>query len=327
MGLTCMILHAAGCFRINYYTKLEEEKDGLNIYKLTNADGLRKSYGEFRGFECPLCYNLEKRKEIIDQYKEWQKKGYQGLSECYSNYDYNVKREDYADVFEFLEEFYKEIQDIKANYDENCYFKYTCPEKKTQIYILFEEHSKEQINALNFKFKDERYQYERWKNDENLKKTLLEERKKITEAYKKRERQNKINEKLRIKRTQLLNEWDEMNFKKEYQNYLKCINNFKFLFDPSEVRFLNKDKNDYNTACGSSLSDIFRMSNYGFEFVGGQKKFAEYVLQYSLTWKEKSIETTTIYNLIRMQPKEERMLKQFLDSNLEEYERQLEQEL
>ena len=113
-----MILHAAGCFRINYYTKLEEEKDGLNIYKLTNADGLRKSYGEFRGFECPLCYNLEKRKEIIDQYKEWQKKGYKGLSECYSNYDYNVKREDYADVFEFLEEFYKEIQDIKANYDE-----------------------------------------------------------------------------------------------------------------------------------------------------------------------------------------------------------------
>ena len=118
-----------------------------------------------------------------------------------------------------------------------------------------------------------------------------------------------------------------MNFKKEYQNYLKCINNFKFLFDPSKVRFLNKDKNDYNTARGSSLSDIFRMSNYGFEFVGGQKKFAEYVLQYSLTWKEKSIETTTIYNLIRMQPKEERMLKQFLDSNLEEYERQLEQEL
>ena len=118
-----------------------------------------------------------------------------------------------------------------------------------------------------------------------------------------------------------------MNFKKEYQNYLKCINNFKFLFDPSKVRFLNKDKNDYNTACGSSLSDIFRMSNYGFEFVGGQKKFAEYVLQYSITWTEKSIETTTKYNLIRMQPKEERMLKQFLDSNLEEYERQLEQEL
>ena len=29
-------------FRINYYTKLEEKKYGLNIYKLTNADGLKK---------------------------------------------------------------------------------------------------------------------------------------------------------------------------------------------------------------------------------------------------------------------------------------------
>ena len=98
---------------------------------------------------CCIPCNQSKTDMAPYQYKEWQKKGYQGLSECYSNYDYNVKREDYADVFEFLEEFYKEIQDIKANYDENCYFKYTCPEKKTQIYILFEEHSKEQINALN----------------------------------------------------------------------------------------------------------------------------------------------------------------------------------
>ena len=89
-----------------------------------------------------------------------------------------MEREDYVDVFEFLEEFYKEIQEIKSNYEENCYFKYFCPEKKTEMYIIFESHPKEKINSLNFKFKDERYQYEKWKNDENLKKTLLEERKK-----------------------------------------------------------------------------------------------------------------------------------------------------
>ena len=43
MGLTCLVigaLNAAGCCRIEYYTKLEEKKDGLFVYKLTNEDGL-----------------------------------------------------------------------------------------------------------------------------------------------------------------------------------------------------------------------------------------------------------------------------------------------
>ena len=196
MGLTCLVigaLNAAGCCRIEYYTKLEEKKDGLFVYKLTNEDGLRKDYQGIIGFYCPLCNNdfVNNRNEINKQYEECTKKSFPRLSQCYSNYDFNVEREDYVDVFEFLEEFYKEIQEIKSNYEENCYFKYFCPEKKTEMYIIFESHPKEKINSLNFKFKDERYQYEKWKNDENLKKTLLEERKKLTKHIKKDKRKIK----------------------------------------------------------------------------------------------------------------------------------------
>ena len=77
MGLTCLIiggLTAAGFCRIEYYTKLEEKKDGLCVYKLTNEDGLKKGYESIRGFVCPLCNNFESRKEIKDQYEESKKR-------------------------------------------------------------------------------------------------------------------------------------------------------------------------------------------------------------------------------------------------------------
>ena len=328
MRLTCLIiggLKAAGCCRIEYYTKLEEKKDWLCVYKLTDEDGLKKDYEGIRGFECLLCYNFESRNEIKKQFEESKKRGFPRLSECYSNYNYNVERQDCADVFEVLENCYNEIQDIKANYDENCYFKYTCPQKNTEIYIIFEVHPKEKINSLHFKFKDERYQYERWKNDENLKKTLLEERKKITEAYEKRQRQERINLELSTKKIVLKKQWNEMNFKKEYQNYLKCIDNFKSNFNPNALRFWNADPRDYNTpALGNSLSIEFKYCNSGFKFVGGQYKLAEYILQYSKTSTERSMEESSIYNQIRMTSEEQRMLNQYLDSNLEEYRKQME---
>ena len=327
MGLTCLVigaLNAAGCCRIEYYTKLEEKKDGLFVYKLTNEDGLRKDYQGIIGFYCPLCNNdfVNNRNEINKQYEECTKKSFPRLSQCYSNYDFNVEREDYVDVFEFLEEFYKEIQEIKSNYEENCYFKYFCPEKKTEMYIIFESHPKEKINSLQFKFKDQRYQYEKWKNDENLKKSLLDERKKITEAHTKRQRQDKIDLELSTRKIILIKQWNKMNFEKEYQNYLKCIKEFKSRFKPNETRFLNKAPNDFS-APGNPLSIEFKYCNYGFKYVGGQYELAEYILQYA-TSREKNIEETAMYNLIRRTPEEQRMLDQYLNSNLEEYRRELE---
>ena len=322
-------LNAAGCCRIEYYTKLEEKKDGLSVYKLSNEDGLKRDFEGIRGFVCPLCNNhfVDNRKEINEQYEECTKKGFPRLSKCYSDYDYNVERQDCADVFELLENLYNEIQDIKANYDENCYFKYTCPIKNTEIYIIFKIHPKEKINSLHFKFKDERYQYERWKNDDNLKKSLLEERKKITEAYEKRQKQEKINLELSTRRIVLKKQWNEMNFKKEYQNYLKCIDNFKSHFDPTKLRLLNIDPRDLSTPVGNSLSYEFEMCNYGFKFDGGQYKLADYILQYSKDSKERFFEESSLYNLIRMTSEEQRMLNQYLDSNLEEYKRELEMKL
>ena len=323
MGLTCLVigaLNAAGCCRIEYYTKLEEKKDGLFVYKLTNEDGLRKDYQGIIGFYCPLCNNdfVNNRNEINKQYEECTKKSFPRLSQCYSNYDFNVEREDYVDVFEFLEEFYKEIQEIKSNYEENCYFKYFCPEKKTEMYIIFESHPKEKINSLNFKFKDERYQYEKWKNDENLKKTLLEERKKINEAYKKRQKEDKINLELSSRKIVLIKEWNEMNFKKEYQNYLKCIDLFKF-----QLRSFNNARN-FGGSTKLSLYMEFANCNNGFEFVGGQYKLADYILEYAKDSTERFQEESAIYSRIRRTSEEQKLLNQYLESNLEKYRRELE---
>ena len=326
MGLTCLVISAVGasacCCKIEYYTKLDEKKDGLCVYKLKNEDGIKKDYEGFRGFRCPLCNDYESGEEIKKQYEESQKRGFPRLSKCYSDYNYNVQREDCADVFEALEKIYKEIQDIKANYDENCYFKFFCSKKNTEIYIIFESHPKEKINSLQFKFKDQRYQYEKWKNDENLKKSLLDERKKITEAHTKRQRQDKIDLELSTRKIILIKQWNKMNFEKEYQNYLKCIKEFKSRFKPNETRFLNKAPNDFS-APGNPLSIEFKYCNYGFKYVGGQYELAEYILQYA-TSREKNIEETAMYNLIRRTPEEQRMLDQYLNSNLEEYRRELE---
>ena len=214
MRLTCLIiggLKAAGCCRIEYYTKLEEKKDWLCVYKLTDEDGLKKDYEGIRGFECPLCYNFESRNEIKKQFEESKKRGFPRLSECYSNYNYNVEREDCADVFEVLENCYNEIQDIKANYDESCYFKYTCPQKNTDIYIIFEVHPKEKINSLHFKFKDERYQYERWKNDENLKKNFAWRKEKDNRSIWKKTKARKNKSRIKYKKNSIKKtmEWNE----------------------------------------------------------------------------------------------------------------------
>ena len=330
MGLTCLVISAVGasacCCKIEYYTKLDEKKDGLCVYKLKNEDGIKKDYEGFRGFRCPLCNDFESGEEIKKQYEESQKRGFPRLSKCYSDYNYNVQREDYADVFEDLENIYKEIQDIKANYDENCYFKFFCSKKNTEIYIIFESHPKEKINSLQFKFKDQRYQYEKWKNDENLKKSLLEERKKITEAYIKRQRQNKIDLELSSRKIVLIKEWNEMNFKKEYQNYLKCIKMFKLVFNPNLPRSLNEPR-AFGTPTGTSLYMEFANCNTGFEFVGGQYKLADYILQYAKDSNERFYEETSIYNSIRRTPEEQRLLNQYLESNLEEYRRELEMKL
>ena len=155
-----------------------------------------------------------------------------------------------------------------------------------------------------------------------MKKSLLEERKKITEAYTKRKRQDKIDLELSTRKIILIKQWNKMNFEKEYQNYLKCIKEFKSRFKPNETRFLNKAPNDFS-APGNPLSIEFKYCNYGFKYVGGQYELAEYILQYA-TSREKNIEETAMYNLISRTPEEQWMLDQYLNSNLEEYRRELE---
>ena len=191
------------------------EKDGLDVYKnIRNIDTIDR-------FTCPLC------KEIVLKYSEIENlknKGPHGIKKLKDSYEYLISISDYSsvyyfDIFNRLEEIQKEIDDYSNHYDENRFYKYKCEKENKNCYLIMYQYPKNQffqINEENFTLKDKRYEFSQWKNNENLKITLLKEREKII-FYR---IMGIINEKL-------IEEWKDVTFTKEYDEYLNATENVR----------------------------------------------------------------------------------------------------
>ena len=206
-----------GCLGMATDWEKIDEKDGLDIYKH------RSNIDRYERFNCPLCY------EMVTDYswfEDLKKKGPQGIKELKKSYEDLIKSntkddagEETVDIFNQLEEIQNKIDDYSNHYDENRFYKYKCEKENKNCYLIMYQYPKNQffqINEENFTLKDKRYEFSQWKNNENLKITLLKEREKII-FYR---IMGIINEKL-------IEEWKDVTFTKEYDEYLNATENVR----------------------------------------------------------------------------------------------------
>ena len=70
----------------------------------------------------------------------------------------------------------KQKEDILNTFDEKRYYKHTCEKKKVSCYIIIYNEKGSEIYDRSYL--DEKYKYSEWKNNENIKNSLLNERQK-----------------------------------------------------------------------------------------------------------------------------------------------------
>ena len=193
-------------------------------------------------------------------------------------------------------------------------------EKKSKfIANLFYIKSKEE---LNFNLTDQRYEYTRWKNDPNLKKVLLEERKKNYDANQLRKKKQKIENEIADKKKELLDEWNDRNWQKEYTFYQQMCQEAK-------SRFLSRRNDSFYAQSEAPLC----MQIYGelnvrnFKFIGGKLKLAEFCANLARESSDRGWALSSIKKYIIMSDEEKKMFDDFSGPTLKALRLKLEQEL
>lgn len=220
MGAIILARAIQGCCLVENneenYTKLEEKKDGLDVYKP------KVTLSENSYIWCPICGSSHKSNTNI---KEALRKGVEAICNLDLRYHNLVLTWDEVDIFEKLESIKKEREEIIEHYEERIYQKYTCEYKNIQCYIKIYNYTKEEFAQKTFwGYEDKRYDYSNWKNDDNLKKTLLAERQEHYKKYLEYQKKQKEEERIKNLKEQIREEWDEITFQKEISSYNSAIN-------------------------------------------------------------------------------------------------------
>lgn len=300
MGVTIAlcILANPNCCRDtpNYYIKQENLKDDLNIYKLNS---------EYRSFSlCPICSEHLNDKTIDEIRNIRNNYGPDAINDLKSTYDDLVNNRAIINVFPQLEETWNKIEEIKKNYEEKRYYRHKCEKKNKECYFNLFKFSVDELDKLkNFSYKDKRYDISQWKNDENLKNTLLEERTKANKIYLVQQYNIKVLEEYNQKKQQLLNEWEDMTFKSEYNIYLQNINTIK-----QNYRLMNTFRKD-----SSFLANITSIS--GVKYLSTKKKIIEFVSSLAYNDFDRECYYTQVGSH-KMTEKEEREFQKFVNSRL-----------
>ena len=314
------------CLSIPKYSKLEEKKNGLDVYKIADKSALYKSnvYDFNKGcydvisFYCPICDKLVEEKEITDEFKKiYNNKGAKSLKVLTKKYIDLTHNYEEFDIFDSLEKIYLEIEDIKNNYDENRYFKHFCSLKNKNCYIIFLEESKSEIERLvklSIKDKDS-YNYLNWKNDANLKNRLLEYRKNACKAYEKEKKQKEIDAQIEGKRQELIREWDKITSAKENKQILICYQTFK---DKIPFMSLHFDMGD-----GTQIANTFHECNGGLEYSGSKKKLAELMSNHGKSDFHRKDAYRMMLRLIWMSKNEEKQFNAFANPKIEAFKKTL----
>ena len=259
-----------GCLGMATDWEKIDEKDGLDIYKH------RRNIDRYERFNCPLCY------EMVTDYswfEDLKKKGPQGIKELKKSYEdlinSNTKDdagEETVDIFNQLEEIQNKIDDYSNHYDENRFYKYKCEKENKNCYLIIYEYPKNrffEIYEYDFTLEDKRYEYSQWKNDENLKKTLLEEREK-----------NIIKKKMDKINQQILSEWNEITCAKENDEYLDATKKIKQKAEIERYRWPDYGKE-------LDLNDLFNNYSGNLIYSGSLYELCQYIAQFAINEEEK----------------------------------------
>ena len=299
MGVTialCIIANEGCCKdKPNYYIKQDSKKDELPIYQLNSE----YYYYQF----CPICSenlpdNINKEiNQIVDSY------GPNAIKELKTQYDYLVCNPAIIDVFPQLEKTISQIKEIKKNYEEKKYYKYKCEKKNKECYINLFRFSVEELDKLkDFTYKDKRYDISKWQNDENLKKILLEERKKQNKIFLIQEYNKKVLMEYNQEKGMLQREWEEITFQKEYNIYKqKC----QYFHDFS-----------INNVPRNTVAGLMNTTNIsGVKYLATKRRIIEYISKYAKNEGERQT-YLTLTGSHRMSANEEREFQNFAKSRL-----------
>ena len=158
------------------------------------------------------------------------------------------------------------------HYDENRLYKYKCEKENKNCYLIIYEFPKNNLLKIfeyHYEISDKRYEFSQWKNNENLKKALLEEREKTIIDKK----MGKINE-------QILSEWNEITFTKEYDKYLDVTKNIKQKAEIERYRW-----SDYGSEL--DLNNLYNIYSDNFIYEGNLYKLCQYIAQFAINEEEK----------------------------------------
>ena len=227
----------------------EEKKDGLEIYKIKNISREEK-------LVCPLCKYRFTREEDSEMYKYRNAYIYViNWTEGYNDEIESLK----VNIFPELSKLAEVIENNMNFIENNQYYKHRCKRTNREIYLYLYPCK---IDILK-KFiipKDARYQYSKWKNDPNLKATLLKERK---------EKEN-----IDLIKKGIRNEWDNMVLKIDapiYEEAVKCLSEIEntplysnSVFKKGEANYAINLIDDVTRIYGGKLhvAGLFKLRNY-----------------------------------------------------------------
>ena len=278
------------------FIKLDETKEGLNIYKPTfNYDPeFDKNFPYF----CPIC-----EEQIEEKYKneiiENVFSGPKLLNYCTKYYINVVENKKIVNIFEQLCKIHFLIEETYKNYDNLCYYKLKCKKTNEEFYFCLFNITKEEAQKIFvIKLKDERYKFENWKNDLNLYKTLLQDRQYDATEIHNQEVKKRIKEKADKARIEIKIEWEKLSLEKEYNIYL------------SQVQYIKtKVSEGFFSGTFSELYQLVLNAWNSFSYIGGKKKIKEFIAQYAEN--ENTKEWFLIRAIPEMSEKEKNEYEQF----------------
>jgi len=265
-----------------------EKKEGLDVYSNRYFIIYKNSLNYFG---CPFCSQYfneeekEKLKPIFDSFVNVNPTVYKELNDEYNNL---IKSQE-IDIFPQLESIGKQFEQGKYIIEKYQYLKYTCiSDNNKQCYLKLYTGNIPKI--IVDKDLDQRYQYDNWKNNEEIKKDLYDMR--DSEIY-----QQELCEKIK-------EEWE-----------LEQINKSKFTHKDLEY-FARSQVNciPYFVGSPSQLTTVFNYVSYSHDLNYAEKKLLkEIVASYAGSGNDRRTFMYMEENEVKMTSKDNKDFLNFLN--------------
>ena len=152
----------------SHFINANYQKDGLDVYYHKHSYGYIFFHRNIKKYYCPLC-NERLSKEVVQDIKSKEFKNAGVAAYNYGNFVYREQ----VDIFDDLERLHRRME-VEKRYMENLLYKYKCTKTGKEIYLKLYT---DEFPPEKPKFNDSRYEYHVWSNNPEIKKQLLEERK------------------------------------------------------------------------------------------------------------------------------------------------------